>query len=371
MLRQRAVRGLMVATLCLLAHPAWADIVVGVVLSLSGPAAAVGRAQQPVVAQLPQRIAGEPVRYRVRDDASDPQRARAMALELVEGESADLVIGSTTVAASRAIIEAMAGKAVPVVTPAAVDLGRIHAQSSAYWAFRTAPDTWLMANAVVAHLAGRARHRVAFVALEGAYGDQWWSAFGLLAQARKLEVISFRRFGTDAASWQWPSAVAHERPDAVMVAAAGSLALASVHGLRSAGFAGPIYQTNAVAVDAFRHACAGRCADVFVPASPARVATVDGAGGRFRGQLGAGATAFGAYVWDAGLLLQDAAPRALVQAQPGTAAFRRALRDALETVRDVDGVNGLYTMAAGDHTGLDQRAVMLVSPAESGWQVAN
>ena len=54
---------------------------------------------------------------------------------------------------------------------------------------------------------------------------------------------------------------------------------------------------------------------------------------RYEAMYGPGTvSAFGAYTWDAGLLLSQAIPVALKTAQPGTREFRAALRDALEAV---------------------------------------
>ena len=44
-------------------------------------------------------------------------------------------------------------------------------------------------------------------------------------------------------------------------------------------------------------------------------------------------SAFGAYTWDAGLLLSQAIPVALKTAQPGTREFRAALRCAMRSKR--------------------------------------
>ncbi|KNB22760.1 branched-chain amino acid ABC transporter substrate-binding protein, partial [Salmonella enterica subsp. enterica serovar Typhimurium] len=58
-------------------------------------------------------------------------------------------------------------------------------------------------------------------------------------------------------------------------------------------------------------------------------------------------------VWD---LLNDAVPRAAKTAAPGTPAFRSALRDALESTRNLAIPNGIMNLSPQDHVGLDQRA---------------
>lgn len=58
-------------------------------------------------------------------------------------------------------------------------------------------------------------------------------------------------------------------------------------------------------------------------------------------------------MWD---LLNDAVPRAAKTAAPGTPAFRSALRDALESTRNLAIPNGIMNLSPQDHVGLDQRA---------------
>ena len=55
---------------------------------------------------------------------------------------------------------------------------------------------------------------------------------------------------------------------------------------------------------------------------------------------------FGGHAWDAGLLLNAAAPVALQKAKPGTPEFRAALRDALESVKNVAGAHGVFNYVA-------------------------
>ena len=48
-----------------------------------------------------------------------------------------------------------------------------------------------------------------------------------------------------------------------------------------------------------------------------------------------------------------------------TEAFRAALRDAIETGKDVVGVHGVYNMSPTDHFGHDERSRVLLK-AENG-----
>ena len=86
---------------------------------------------------------------------------------------------------------------------------------------------------------------------------------------------------------------------------------------------------------------------------------------------GAGSVStFGGHAWDAGLLLQRAIPLALKKGQPGTPAFREALRAALESTKDMPASHGIFNMSANDHAGLDQRARVMVEIVGGKWKLA-
>ena len=76
---------------------------------------------------------------------------------------------------------------------------------------------------------------------------------------------------------------------------------------------------------------------------------------------------FGAHAWDAGRLMAVAAAEALKKAKPGTPEFRAALRDALESTREVHGAHGVFNMSPTDHLGLDQRARVMVKIDNGAW----
>jgi branched-chain amino acid transport system substrate-binding protein len=77
---------------------------------------------------------------------------------------------------------------------------------------------------------------------------------------------------------------------------------------------------------------------------------------------------FGAHAWDAGQLMAAAIPVALKKAQPGTPAFRAALRDALEQIKELPGAHGIFNMSPTDHLGLDQRARVMVKIENGTWK---
>ena len=77
---------------------------------------------------------------------------------------------------------------------------------------------------------------------------------------------------------------------------------------------------------------------------------------------------FAGYSYDAMLLLKNAIPAALKAGEPGTEAFREALRNALESTHGLVGVSGVYDMSPTNHNGQDSRAAVLVEVKDGAWR---
>ena len=62
-------------------------------------------------------------------------------------------------------------------------------------------------------------------------------------------------------------------------------------------------------------------------------------------------------------------PVALKTAKPGTVQFREALRNALETTKEVAGTQGVYNMSPTDHSGLDKRGREMIIVKNGQWKL--
>jgi branched-chain amino acid transport system substrate-binding protein len=71
-------------------------------------------------------------------------------------------------------------------------------------------------------------------------------------------------------------------------------------------------------------------------------------------------TQFGAHGHDALKVLQRIVPVALKKAKPGTPEFRQALRDALETEKEIVLSHGIVNFTRQDHIGFDARGVVML-----------
>jgi branched-chain amino acid transport system substrate-binding protein len=361
---------------------ALADINVGVTVSATGPAASLGIPEKNTIALLPATVAGQKVNYILLDDASDTTTAVKNAKKLIAENKVDLIIGSTTSPNSLAMIDVAAEGETPMIAMAASSRIVEPMDDKKKWVFKVAQNDAHMSTAIVQHMTDQNVKTVAYIGFSDAYGEGWWNEFSKIAEARKIRIIGNERFNrTDTSVTGQVLKILAAKPDAVLIGGAGTPAALPQKALKEKGYKGLIYQTHGVANSDFLRVCGKDCEGTFLPAGPVLVA--DQLPGdhpvrksaleymqKYEASHGKGsATTFGAHAWDAATLLGAASPVALKVGQPGTAAFRKALRDALENVKNLAGAHGVFNMSANDHLGFDQRARVMVRIENGAWKL--
>jgi branched-chain amino acid transport system substrate-binding protein len=365
------------------ALPALADIKVGVVVSASGPAASLGIPEKNTIGLLPTAIGGEKVQYIVLDDASDTTTAVKNARKLVAEEKVDVILGSTITPNSLAMIDVAAEAETPMISMAAAARIVDAANPKVKWVFKTPQNDIQMSTAIVEHMINAGVKTVGFIGFADAYGEGWYQEFAKIAGLRKLTIVANERYNrSDTSVTGQVLKILAAKPDAVLVAGSGTPAALPQKALKEKGYKGAFYQTHGVANNDFLRVCGKDCEGTHLPTGPMLVAEQLPADNplkkssldyvsRYEATHGKGsATAFGGYAWDAGLLLANAAPKALKKAKPGSREFRAALRDALEATANLPGAHGVFNMSTTDHLGLDQRARVMVAIRNGGWSLA-
>jgi len=364
------------------ALPALAQIKIGVTLSTTGPAVSLGIPEKNTIALLPRTIAGKSVEYIVLDDASDTSAAVVNTRRLTQEEKVDAIIGSTTTPNSLAMTDAVAESSTPTISLASS--ARIIEPMSAKkaWVFKTPQTDTMMVLAILEHAAQRGIRTMGYIGFGDALGEAFYAEFEKLASARKISIVASERFAPrDTSVTSQVLRLVAAKPDMVVIGASGTPAVLPARALAERGYRGSVYFNHGVANNDFLRAGGKDIEGAFVPTSPVIAAAALPADHpakaqameyvrRYEAAQGAGSvSAFGAYAWDAGLLLAKAIPVALKTAQPGTREFRAALRDALEGVQNLHVSNGVVNMSKNDHLGLDQRARVIVKVENGKWKL--
>ncbi len=356
----------------------WAEIVVGVSVSTTGPGASLGVHVANTVALLPKTIGGETVRYVMLDDTSDPTVGAKNARKFATDDKVDVIIGSSTVPVALAQ-GAVANEArIPFIAlcPISIDPAK---QS---YLFAVPHPIPLMVDAVVEHMQAGKVKSVGFVGFSDAWGDLNFSNFTSRGGALGINVSANERYSrTDTSVTSQMLKVMATNPDAIFVGASGTPAALPQIAAVERGYRKQVYHTHGVVNRDFIRVGGKSAEGVIAPTGPVVVAE-QLAGDhplkapgmeflkRYEGAYGAGSrNAFAAYAWDAGTIIQAAVPVALKTAKPGTPAFQQALRDAIEGNKEVKGTHAVYNMSPTDHYGVDKRARVLVRVEKGDWKL--
>jgi branched-chain amino acid transport system substrate-binding protein len=361
-----------------------AQVRVGVTVSSSGPQASLGIPEVNAVALLPRTIGSTTIDYTVLDDASDPTRAVLNVRKLIDQSHVDLVIGSSTTPNTLAMIDPAAEGQTPVISLGSSARLVEPQDAKRRWIFKTPHSDSQMASSILEHFVAHGGHALAYIGFNNALGEAFWEQISLYAGARKVEIVASERFApTDASVTAQILKIVAAHPDGVVIGASGTPAVTPARALADRGFKGAIYFNHGVSNRDFLALCGSACEGAFVPTGPIMVAAQLSAdvpsraealrfAQRYDARYGAGSVnLFAAYTNDIGLLLERAVPVALQGgAAPGTAAFRAALRDALEQIRNLTTSTGVVNMSPTDHVGLDQRSRVMVQIHDGGWRLA-
>ncbi len=371
------------AAMALLAGTAFAQVKVGITVSATGPAASLGLPEKNTVALLPKEIAGKKIEYIVLDDASDTTTAVKNTRKLITEDKVDLVIGSTVTPNSLAMVDVVAESETPMITLAASARIIEPMDAKRAWVFKTPQNDSHMATAIAEHMVNHGVKTVALIGFADAYGDSWAQEFDKVAGLRKLKVVANERFArTDTSVTGQVLKIMSANPDAVLIAGSGTPAALPERALKERGYKGKLYQTHGVANADFLRVCGKDCDGTFLPAGPILVAEQLPDSNpvkkpalayktAYEKAYGGQVSTFGGHMWDAGLLFTHAMPEALKKGQPGTPAFRKGLRDAMETTTNLAISHGVMNMNAKDHLGLDQRARVMVEIKDGKWKLQN
>jgi len=357
-----------------------ADINVGVTVSATGPAASLGIPEKNTIALMPQTIGGQKVNYIVLDDASDTTTAVANTRKLITESKVDIVLGSTTTPNSLAMLDVAAESQTPMISMAASSTIVEPVDAKRKWVFKTPQNDIMMSLAIAAHMQQQGIKTVGFIGFNDAYGEGWFREFSKVASVKGLTIVASERYSrTDTSVTGQVLKLVAAKPDAILIAASGTPAVLPQRTLKERGYAGQYYQTHGVANNDFLRVGGKDVDGTYLPAGPVLVAAQLPASNKVKASAleyvakyeaanGKGSVStFGAHAWDAGRLMSTAAAVALKTAQPGTPAFRAALRDALEKATEVQGAHGIFNMSPTDHLGLDQRARVMVKIENGTW----
>ena len=289
-----------------------------------------------------------------------------------------MILGSSSVPASTAIV----GVATELKTPLIALSPIATPPSGQEWAFPVPQPVPVMMEVVVEHMKAHNVKTVAFIGFNDSWGDLVFKGFSSQAEPAGISVVTNERYARpDTSVAGQVLKVMAAKSDAVVAGGSGTPGALPHITLVERGYKGPVYHNHGVINRDFLRVGGKSVERAMAPTGPVMVAEQLADSNpikkvamefnkNYEAAFGAGSrNAFSAYSYDGYLRLNQAVPAALKKAKPGTPEFRQALRDALESSKEVVGTHAVYNTSPTDHNGVDRRSRVLVEVANGDWKL--
>ena len=341
------------------------EITIGLTMGTTGPGASLGIHYKNAFQLFPKTLGGQPVKYIMLEDATDATIAAKNARKLITEDKVDAIMGSVSVPSTTQVAQIATETKTPMIalSPVALPPDKLE------WVFVVPQPVALMMSAVVEHMKAHNVKTYGYIGFSDSWGDLVLKATEQHAGPDGITIVASERYArADTSVTGQAIKILAANPDAVVVGGSGTGGALPQLALVERNYKKQIYHNygtvNREFIKVGGKAVEGAIAStgpliVFeeLPTSNPIKAVAGDFITRYEEKFGAGSrNAFAGYSYDGFLLLNAAVPAAMTKAKPGTPEFRQALRDALESVKEVVGTHGVYNMTAKDHTGLDSRA---------------
>lgn len=353
-----------------LAHAQTNEITIGISISTTGPAAALGVPERNALEFVPKEIGGVPLKLIVLDDGGDPTNATTNARRFVTESKADVIIGSSTTPPTIAISNVANESGVPHISLAPFPV----TPERTKWSVVLPQAVSIMGKELYAHMKAHDVKTVGFIGYSDSYGDLWLNDFKSQGVPLGLKLADEERFARpDTSVTGQALKLVAANPDAILVAASGTAAGLPQQELRDRGYKGLIYQTHgAAAMDFIR--IAGHAAEGVIMASGPVMDPEDQPDSALTKKPGLALdtayekkygpnsrSQFAGHAYDAFQVLERVIPAALKTAKPGTPEFHEAIRQAFLSEHEIAATQGVYNFTEKDRNGLDDRSRILLT----------
>src|ERR1700704_2716084 len=197
------------------------EITIGITVTTTGPAAALGIPERNSLEFVAKEIAGVPLKVIVLDDGGDPTNATTNARRFVTESKADIIMGSSTTPPTVAVSNVANEAGIPHIGLAPFPISPERAK----WSVTMPQPIPIMGKVVYAHMKAHNVKTVGYIGYSDSYGDLWFNDFktqGLPLGMTLVDEERFARPDTSVAGQMLKLVAAN--PDAVLVGASGTAA---------------------------------------------------------------------------------------------------------------------------------------------------
>src|SRR3974390_1703561 len=220
------------------------EITIGITITTTGPAAALGIPERNALDFVPKEIAGIPLKVIVLDDGGDPTNATTNARRFVTESKADIIMGSSTTPPSIAVSNVANEAGIPHIGLAPFPI----TPERAKWSVTMPQPIPIMGKVLYEHMKAHNVKTVGYIGYSDSYGDLWFNDFKAQGVPMGMTLVDEERFARpDTSVTGQVLKLVAANPDAILVGASGTAAALPQTELRERGYQGLIYQTHGAA----------------------------------------------------------------------------------------------------------------------------
>src|SRR6195952_17991 len=257
-----------VAALALPGSPVLAqtnEITIGISISTTGPAAALGIPERNALDFVPKEIGGVPLKLIVLDDGGDPTAATTNARRFVTESKADIIMGSCTTPPTIAVSNVANEANIPHFGLAPFPINEAREK----WSVDLPQSIPIMGKVLYAHMKAHNIKTVGYIGYSDSYGDLWINDIKKQGEPLGLSVVDEERFARpDTSVTGQVLKLVAANPDAILIGASGTAAALPQTELRARGYKGLIYQTHGAASMDFIRIAGAAAEGVIMSAGP-------------------------------------------------------------------------------------------------------
>jgi branched-chain amino acid transport system substrate-binding protein len=346
------------------------DITIGISISTTGPAAALGVPERNALEFVPKEIGGVPLKLIVLDDGGDPAAATTNARRFVTESKADVIVGSSVVPSSVTISTVANEAGIPhfSLSPMPFTPARMK------WSVDMPQPVDIVGKIMYDHMKAHGVKTIGYIGYSDSYGDLWFNDLKTQTGTMGMAIVDDERFARpDTSITGQALKLIAANPEAILIGAAGAGAGMPQAELRDRGYKGLIYQTHGAASMDFIRIAGASAEGVLMASGP--VMNPEGQpdsaltkkpglalNTAYEAEYGADSRSqFAGHSYDVFEILKRVIPVALKTAKPGTPEFREAIRQALLSEKEMAATMGVYNFTEKDRNGVDDRSRILLT----------
>lgn len=359
--------------------PTGDPIVIGAIVSATGPGAALGEQERNVLKMQQEiinangGILGRPVKIVIEDDKSDPKEAVTAANKLLTQDKAVALIAATTSSSTLAVKEITAQKGVPQMAMAAAN--DITDKAPMEWIWRTPQKDALAVERALDYIAnGLKVKKIAVLHDENAFGSSGNAEIAKQAPAKGLEVVAAESYKTnDTDMTAQLTKIKGAGPEVLVVWGTNPGPALAAKNMKQLSMAIPYVGSHGIANKTFIDLAADAAEGVvfpggrlLVPSSitdPKQKEVTEAFIADYNKAYGANPNPFAGYAFEAISLLADAITRA-------GSTDAAAIQAALNSTTGFPGPDGIYNYTPTNHDGLVADDMIMVKIQGGTWVIA-